>query len=77
MVSNSQNGSHSVTNPYNTKYLNKDVVIHFKNIDKYVVKGKLLSFDSYNNLTVKEDTEYKEKYVIIRGCNIDSIELSN
>lgn len=75
MVSNSQNSPLLANSPYNANYLNKDIVIHFKNIDKYVLKGTLLSFDSYNNLTVKENTEAKETYVIVRGCNIDSIEL--
>ncbi|OBA27388.1 hypothetical protein HANVADRAFT_52407 [Hanseniaspora valbyensis NRRL Y-1626] len=75
-ITNKNSSTATVNNTYYTNYLNKNVTIHFKNIDKYTVKGKLISFDNYNNITVETNTEDKDKCVVIRGCNIDSIETS-
>jgi len=49
------------------EYINKKVIITFKNISNYSVTGKVISFDSYNNVVLDDDT-------VIRGSNIENIE---
>lgn len=49
------------------EYINKEVVITFKNIENYKVSGKVISIDSYNNIVLNDDT-------VIRGSNIENID---
>ncbi|XBW34948.1 hypothetical protein QEN19_000512 [Hanseniaspora menglaensis] len=69
------NGNTSIiNNTHYASYLNKKVIITFKNITEYQLEGELISFDNYNNITILEDKDGDGVYTIIRGCNIDTIE---
>lgn len=51
------------------EFINKKVIITFKNITNYSLTGKLISCDSYNNIVLDNDT-------VVRGSNIENIEVA-
>ena len=51
------------------EFINKNVVITFKNIPNHTLTGKLISCDLYNNIVLGND-------IVVRGSNIENIEMA-